>query len=258
MVKVFFILSLLVLISCNGTMGTNANTGSVPPENSPGGVGYQLNATLAELQSLDPSFIGLTMSNNDQTASLTWIGASQAGMAAPANLLTTPQTLDLSTGKKAFECEYSVPAGLVTGYAGAGTVGNGILTCVILGLPFSPLFMAEIMWFSDGTYDVTIRKGVTLIYSENVSHSNLPSRIGFEFDATAQTVSVYLDNDKKVLSDNTYTPQPVTIFMGLTEPLDQANILNAGKVSTMRLITTAGDMTTNFSAGTTDPFGDPL
>lgn len=259
--KCFLVLSLLVFASCEGNIRTNANTGNEEPPVNPPGVGYQLDATLAEIQALDPSAVALTMSNNNQTASLTWIGAGQGGAAAPANFMTTPQTLDLSSGKKAFECEYSMPAGLVSGYSVPnGTIRSGTHSCLIYTPPFTPVFMAEIRWGNDGTYDVKIYNGsfIEIYDEENVSYQNLPSKIGFEFNATTQTVSIYINNVKKVLSDDSYTPQEVGIMLALSESADQAHIQNAGKVSTLRLITTAGDMTTNFSSGTTDPFGDPL
>ena len=108
----------------------------------------------------------------------------------------------------------------------------------------------------DGTYSVDIDNSNGEILNLAVPYSSLPTRIGLEMNANNSTIKLFFNGVEQVLSDNSYSPQNAVLEVVAGE----VNILtgNFGLNCTARLITTAEDITTNFSSGATDIFGTPL
>ncbi|MFP5492361.1 MAG: hypothetical protein ACLGG0_12725 [Bacteriovoracia bacterium] len=69
-------------------------------------------------------------------------------------------------------------------------------------------------------------------------------------------MKVYFDGVSKGLLDDNFNPQNGIMAVVLMESGNNV-VGNIGKQVSSRIITRAVDMTTNFSAGAVDPFGDP-
>lgn len=193
------------------------------------------------------------MTNNYQTASHTLTGAPATqfyGIAYPTGIGSgTNATLDFTTGKKAVEYELVFPQH-----------DNSGVGCS----PFS--FASQFLHLSgtgavlkaclDGTLALSVYINNAETTFPVASAAALPSRIGFEMDADSGTAVVYFDNVPQVLTANTFTPGSGEVAVEFVENTDSSPA-DTGKVVSLRLITKAADMTTNYSAGTTDPFGAP-
>jgi len=263
---VIFLISLF-LISFSGCSkdstfgGASASDTSTTPVVLPpgasggatGGIGYQLDADAVDIAALGAS--PLTMSNNYQTASYTLAGATLdfQGAAVPAGTSTgTGALLNFSSGKKAIECQFTFPSsgpGLGSDYYDSQClIFKGDNSGMIAGIALIAL--------SNGLLRINIASADGDIQLD-VPYTSTPSRAGIELDANAGTLAFYLDGVQKVIPNSTFTPGTAFVALIIGETTENAPA-NAGKVISTRLITTAEDMTTNFSAGTTDPFGNTI
>lgn len=217
------------------------------------------------------SSIGLTtfpdMSENYQKASITLAQntANESYYALPANCIYNlvdpnggyPETksLDFTSGVKVLEFEINLPEQLFD--EDNNNFNDG--SYKISGNFFPPSNVGELkgrilIVSNSGQYSLSILWGTALVFSNFFSYHQLPKKIGFEFNANNSSFKVYFDGINQTLLNNSFTPEKLAIgFLLGQEALSSPN---AGRVASIRLITLAQDMTTSFSLGTTDPFGN--
>lgn len=264
------LLPLLLLLSCGARIDLNGDLdgGAVADNNAGGGggadpdpivgaIGYQLDEDPAVIAGFGAGVAAATMSNNNQTASYSLAGAPASDLfrlAFPANFSTAPVTIDISTGKKAIECEYTFPNAVNSG----GVSEAYITTCAVLESPYvgTDIAYVKLLALTNGTFSIEASVGGVLTTWSGLAHNALPSKMALEFNANTSTVTLYFDGVTQALNSNTYTPQDAIIAISIAEfTANPAG--NAGSTITTRLITKAAEMTTDFSVGTVDPFGDP-
>lgn len=211
---------------------------------------YPLDALEAEIQSLHAN--RAAMSDSDQTASATTFGSAyhdwgafQTGFLAG----TTAQRFPI-TGKWAFELQPTVPAAVDV--AGTADVLGSKFELYNIP-PGNAIFAAIINARNNGLFKIQIflNGAAVLVINDTASK---PATIGAEFDSSTGLAKVYFDNVKQVLSSYAY---PV-VAGSPRIVLDQGAAKNAGdngKILSMKMITNAAQMTTTFSAGTTDICG---
>lgn len=162
-------------------------------------------------------------------------------------LTTPPATLDFSSGVKAVEFEASFPEKLETG--GSYTISASFMTFPTLIAHLSIAYGTR----PDGTYVFNVVKNGVTVLELNTSHSFLPSKIGFEFNANTATYKVYLDNVEQTLTDNTYVPGHYVGGLGIGQVMLTGN--NIGLAISVGIVADASKMTTTFRSDATDPFG---
>lgn len=215
---------------------------------------YPLDATYSEITAFSPSATNLVMSDNFSTADHIMTGSTFYGVALPKDFQDTPATLNFTTGKKAFECDFS---GENADASGSSEALSYLMMCGVVNLASSQQILSYNAVMADGSVVFQITNESGFIYSERfASLSVAPKRVAFVLDATTQTMRVYFDGIEKTLSSNSYTPEEMIGAIQINENTD--NSLNAGKNIKIRFIVDGQLMTTGFENGTTDPFGNPV
>lgn len=282
MLRWFCILTLLLSISCDGLKDLSDKFKTEDPaHNTPSqdtddegadedeidevvdtGGGYQLDMGLEEIAEIEAMIGAPTslMGISGQMRTYAFNGSGQAFYyALPANTFyhmvnpgtTPPARLDFSSGIRAFELEFSIPERSELG--GSFEIVGGLA----YDMTSSGDAMVRFSSDENGLYYVAITGASGSLFHQAYPYASLPSRIGFELNAETSTFEVYFDGVKQTLiGDNTYSfPSYLGVIGGSEWGMTAGNI---GKVISARLITTAADMTTPFSPGVTDPFGNPI
>ena len=221
---------------------------------------YPMDATLAEIQALVPRVNAVpVMTDDSQTATHTLTGSGGWDLiCAPTSIPPGPITVDFSSGFKAFEWEYSMPAA-------ATPAPNGDICDAYLGLFYANNFavgLVHIYIVSAISSNMPVtRMVVERLGSWVSSNIEVPAsgRFFVRLDADTGTFSVTHDMLGPIaLSDDSYNPAEPCIFSVNLYEFQSAGPSNAGKDMVIRLITNAEDMTGTYPAGTTDICGTPL
>lgn len=197
----------------------------------------------------------LTLSNGDQTGSLTvpGVGAAEAWAAVPAGWFTaTSATLNMlaSTGIKVIEFVPVIPAAdniasADQSYSGAIAIYDETTNVLVVDV--------SIYAQQDGTFiaTVTTTGGMTSI----PGLATCPALVGIECNTGTGTMRVLFDDVAQVLTDNAFTPTEITIVLNLSL-FDTRLAADAGNVVSLTVRTVAADMTgTGYAVGATDVAG---
>lgn len=222
---------------------------------------YPLDATLAEIQALDPGVNAVpVMTDALQTGTLTiqgGLGSNWETVAAPTLTPPGPATALFDTGVKKFEWAYTMPN--LTGAAVSEDLG-----WMYLGLFY-------VSNFADGLVHIyintTVTAGVQLtqlkVFRLGVDVSGYitvprTGNIAVVLDANTATFSVEINSGPVTLSDDTYTiANPCILSMNLSERYG-VEAEHAGKTMSASLVTDLAQMLYPLPDGATDICGNTL
>lgn len=225
---------------------------------------YPLDATLAEIQALDPAYGKPAMSDGDQTGTMTLTGslvADKTLIAFPTAIPSGYKTISFDSGVKIFEFDYEMPD-----FSGA-TVNDESICGVSIGL-FDPTTFSEVVYVevSSGTLaDLTqsnrlyIQNSTGTVAGDSTAIT-MPKagRIAVRMDSATGTFEVETEAGVVALSDDTYSTSVDCIaFLTLyEEPGSPAE--HAGKTMSASLVTDIAQMLYPLPSGATDICGTPL
>ena len=225
---------------------------------------YPLDATLAEIEALDPAYGKPVMSDGDQTGTMTLIGglvAAKGLIALPTAIPSGYKTVRFDSGVKVFEFDYEMPD-----FSGA-TVSDEYICYAFLSVVDPTTFSTVVgVRVSSGVIsDLTqeIRLYVT-DSTGNVAGISpaiiLPrsGRIAVRMDSATGTFEVETAAGIVALSNDTYnTSVDCIAFLFLTERIG-APAEHAGKTMSASLVTDLAQMLYPLPDGATDICGTPL
>lgn len=218
---------------------------------------YPLDATLAEIQALDPAYGKPVMSNGDQTGTMTLIGVENYLVAIPTAIPSGYKTVRFDSGVKVFEFDYAMPD-----FSGA-IVYVEIICGVSIRL-FDPTTFSEVVYVEVSSGTLADLTQSTMLWIRNSTGSStfitIPraGRIAVRMDSATGTFEVETAAGVVALSDDTYSASVDCIaFLSLyEEPASPAE--HAGKTCSATFVTDLAQMRYPLPAGATDICGSTL
>jgi len=224
---------------------------------------YPLDATLAEIEALDPSLGKPAMSNGDQTGAMTLIGglgADKLLIAFPTAIPSGYKTVRFDSGVKVFEFDYAMPD-----FSGA-TVEEGRICEVAIQLVNATTFsrVVEVEVLSSVDAELTQRTALRISNSTGYVAGGgfdilLPraGRIAVRMDSATGTFEVETATGIVTLSNDTYSTSVDCIaFLTLNEN-DGSPAEHAGKTMSASFVTDIAQMLYPLPDGATDICGNP-
>lgn len=224
---------------------------------------YPLDATLAEIEALDPSAGKPAMSNGDQTGTMTLTGSlvtAKTLVAFPTAIPSGYKTVRFDSGVKVFEFDYAMPD-----FSGA-TVNHENICNASLSVVGSPTFSHVVgVEVSSGVLsDLTQSTRLYVANSTGIVAGSSPvitmpraGRIAVRMDSATGTIQLETAAGVVELSDDTYSTSGDCIaFLTLyEEPGSPAE--HAGKTMSASLVTDIAQMLYPLPDGATDICGNP-
>jgi len=225
---------------------------------------YPLDATLAEIEALDPAYGKPAMSDGDQTGTVTLTGglvAAKTLIALPTAIPSGYKTVRFDSGVKVFEFDYAMPD-----FSGA-TVNYENICHAFLSVVGSPTFSQVVaVRVSSGVLSDLTQS--TRLYVTNSTGSVAGSspfiilprvgRIAVRMDSATGTFEVETAAGVVALSDDTYSTSVDCIaFLSFTEGLS-VDAEHAGKTMSASLVTDIAQMLYPLPSGATDICGNTL
>lgn len=224
---------------------------------------YPLDATLAEIEAIDPSLGKPVMSNGDQTGTMTIIGS----LVAEKNLIALPtaipsgyKTVRFDSGVKVFEFDYEMPD-----FSGA-TVNEEYICYAFLSVVDQATFLdvVRVEVFSGVLSDLTqsTRLHVNNSTGSVAGYSDIiilprAGRIAVRMDSATGTFEVETAAGVVALSDDTYSTSVdcIAFLYFNEEPGSPAE--HAGKTMSASFVTDIAQMLYPLPDGATDICGNP-
>jgi len=225
---------------------------------------YPLDATLAEIEALDPAYGKPAMSDGDQTGTMTLTGGLVAGknlIALPTAIPSGYKTVRFDSGVKVFEFDYEMPD-----FSGA-TVNDENICDVLIQLADATTFSVVIsVVVSSGVLsDLTqsnrlgIKNSTGTVAGDSTAITMLKAgRIAVRMDSATGTFEVETAAGVVALSDDTYssTVDCIPFLYFNEEPGSPAE--HAGKTMSASLVTDIAQMLYPLPDGATDICGNTL
>lgn len=223
---------------------------------------YPLDATLAEIEAIDPSLGKPAMSNGDQTGTMTLIGS----LVAEKNLIALPtaipsgyKTISFDSGVKVFEFDYEMPD-----FSGA-TVNDENICYAFIAMVDPATFSTVVrVRVSSGVLsDLTQSTRLYVTNSTGVVAGNstvitMPraGRIAVRMDSATGTFEIETAAGIVALSDDTYSTSVDCIaFLSFNEQ-PGVNAEHAGKTMSASFVTDIAQMLYPLPDGATDICGN--
>lgn len=242
------------------TMSDRLMVGLNPPVVS---CAYPLDATLAEIEAIDPSLGKPAMSNGDQTGTMTLIGS----LVAEKNLIALPtaipsgyKTISFDSGVKVFEFDYAMPD-----FSGA-TVNDEYICYAFLSVvdPATSSTVVSVRVSSGVLSDLTQSTRLSVNNSTgNVAGNStvitMPraGRIAVRMDSATGTFEVETATGIVTLSNDTYSTSVDCTAILLFNEQPGVNAEHAGKTMSASLVTDIAQMLYPLPDGATDICGNP-
>jgi len=225
---------------------------------------YPLDATLAEIEAVDPSLGKPAMSNGDQTGTMTLTGSlvtAKTLIALPTAIPSGYKVIRFDSGVKVFEFDYAMPD-----FSGA-TVGHENICHASLAVVDTVTFshVVSVRVSSGVLSDLTQSTRLYVTNSTGEVAGNSPfiilpraGRIAVRMDSATGTFEVETEAGVVELSDDTYsTSVDCFAFLPFTEGIS-VDAEHAGKTMSASLVTDIAQMLYPLPDGATDICGTPL
>lgn len=225
---------------------------------------YPLDATLAEIEAVDPSLGKPAMSDGDQTGAMTLTGglvADKLLIAFPTAIPSGYKTVRFDSGVKVFEFDYEMPD-----FSGATVNEDRICDAsiqLVNATTFSIVVEVEVL----SSVDAELTQRTALRISNSTGHVAgggfdilLPraGRIAVRMDSATGTFEVETATGIVVLSNDTYSTSVDCIaFLSLNED-SGSPAEHAGKTMSASLVTDLAQMLYPLPSGATDICGNTL
>ena len=220
---------------------------------------YPLDATLAEIEAVDPSLGKPAMSDGDQTGTLTLIGVENYLVAFPTAIPSGYKTVRFDSGVKVFEFDYAMPD-----FSGATVNDESICDAsiqLVNATTFSKVVSVEVLSSVDA--ELTQQTALRILNSTgNVAGGGfdilLPraGRIAVRMDSATGTFEVETATGIVELLDDTYSTSVDCIAALVFNEESGVNAEHAGKTMSASLVTDIAQMLYPLPSGATDICGN--